>query len=127
MPPSTRSFFCPPPLQHLVHNRKTEGKDIFSGVRVLEVIDATTQVVAQTWNASGIASRSARAFFGKGELAVGRLAAIHDAVFRNQMFPCTIKSGRSVECGARVALETRSVLLGPVARRSWFVRRFPPP
>ncbi|KFM23600.1 hypothetical protein F751_2859 [Auxenochlorella protothecoides] len=43
-------------FRHLVHNRKTEGKDIFSGVRVLEVIDATTQVVAQTWNASGIAS-----------------------------------------------------------------------
>jgi hypothetical protein len=40
-------------LQSLVQVRRTEGLGVFAGARTLEVIDATTQVVAQGWKGSG--------------------------------------------------------------------------
>lgn len=46
-----------PPLDvfhNLVQERKTEGLGVFSGARTVEVLDATTQVVAQKWGGTGL-------------------------------------------------------------------------
>jgi len=42
-----------PSLQSLVQVRKSEGLGIFAGARTVDVIDANTQVIAQTWSGSG--------------------------------------------------------------------------
>jgi hypothetical protein len=41
-------------FRSLVQVRKSDGLGIFAGARTVEVIDANTQVVAQTWQGSGI-------------------------------------------------------------------------
>jgi hypothetical protein len=41
-------------FKSLVQVRKSDGLGIFAGARTVEVIDANTQVVAQTWQGSGI-------------------------------------------------------------------------
>lgn len=53
--PRLMALHCAPTvMQNLVQVRKTESLGVFAGARIVEVIDATTQVVTQSWRGSGI-------------------------------------------------------------------------
>jgi hypothetical protein len=43
-------------VQNLVRVRTNEGLGVFAGAKTVETIDNNTQVVAQTWKATGILS-----------------------------------------------------------------------
>jgi hypothetical protein len=43
-------------VQNLVRVRAKEGLGVFAGAKTVETIDNNTQVVAQTWKATGILS-----------------------------------------------------------------------